>query len=97
MKLLNSLFRPKASPMAEYERVASVIEAFVAGTGDAWDWDDLTARRQHDPFLESIRLRCVKVPDTYPPAKAGTAYCNDEGMRVLSGLASEVRAKLSAP
>ena len=48
-----------------HEEAVFAIEAFVDGRGRAWDWDDYESATQDDPFLESIRLRCCRVPTDY--------------------------------
>lgn len=82
------------SGLQSYEEAASVIEAFVDGRSGMWDWDDFTSPQKKDPFLESIRLRCLAVYNNYP-AKNARRYCSGEGLDVLRTLAREVRAEIA--
>ena len=65
--------------------VAKCLEDFLEGRGGRWDWDDFTSIRIKDPGLESIRLRCASLPESYPPKSPGH-YCDEEGMAVLRAL-----------
>lgn len=47
--------------------VADIIEQFLNGTGDEWDWDDFCSYRITDLELDSVRLRCAGLSDIYPP------------------------------
>ena len=51
--------------------VADIIEQFLDGSGDRWDWDDLTSTGIVDPQLDAIRLRCIDLYDG--AAQQGTA------------------------
>ena len=83
------------SPLESYEAAATVIEAFVNGRSGKWDWDDFTSLKKKDPFLESVRQRCLDVYDDYPTKAAGR-YCSDEGLEVLRAIAREVRTEIAA-
>ena len=90
--MFSSLFHPKAAPAADYENAAALIEAFLDGKSGQWDWDDFTSIKKKDPFLESVRRRCVSVRDEHPSPHAD-AYCDAAGMAVLRGLVQDLRAK----
>jgi hypothetical protein len=94
MALLDFIFHPKKKSLRQaYEEAASAIEAFVAGRGRKWDWDNYISFPRGDQYLESVRLQCDRAPDDYPPERDGH-YCSDEGMSILSSLAAEIRAKI---
>ena len=92
MKLFDAMFGKKPAPGGEYEAAASIIEDFVEGRSDPWAWDDFTSIRKKDPFLESVRAKCVRIPSEHPPRDLGR-YCDDEGLEVLRGLARSLREK----
>ena len=93
MKLFDGWFRKKTAPGSDYDEVASIIEAFVEGRSGQWDWDEFTSIKKKDPYLESIRARCVKIPSEHPPKVPG-AYCDREGLEVLLALARTIREKM---
>lgn len=64
------------------EQVVEVLENFVNGKGEDWDWDDFISVRLKDPKLEEIRRRCLNLDKEFPPVKPGQ-YCNDGGIKVL--------------
>ena len=91
MSLLTRLFHPaKPSRVADYETAATTIESIIEGRAKQWDWDEFTSIRKKDPFLESVRTRCVRVADEYP-SKDEHTFCAAEGMGVLRSLVKEIR------
>lgn len=94
MRLLDFILGPKKSRRETYEEAAAVIEAFVGGSSSKWDWDDFTSPKKKDPFLESVRQRCLAVYDDYPAKSAGR-YCSDDGLDALRAIAREVRAEIA--
>jgi hypothetical protein len=72
------------------EEVADIIEAFLDGRSERWDWDDFVSIGIADPTLESVRLACVRIQDEYPAERPGQ-YCNDAGAMALRALASSLR------
>ena len=92
----SSIFHPKKRNLRQaYEEDAAAIEAFVDGRGNQWDWDDYISIRDNDPFLESTRIRSVRVSDDFPP-RTMEHYCSDEGIEVLRSLARELRTKANS-
>lgn len=73
------------------EEVASFIENFLDGRGDAWDWDDFLARPINDPELDRIRKRCADIPELFPPA-SGEVYCGAQGVAEMRGMIDQLRA-----
>jgi hypothetical protein len=69
-------------------KIADLIERFVSGDVDPWDWDDFTSVPARDPEIEKVRLHCVTVKDKFPHPKR---YCSDEGLRELLELARKLR------
>ena len=57
--------------------VADIIEAFVKGTGREWDWDDFCSFKIENRELDAIRLKCINLSFTHPPAPED-GYCNEE-------------------
>ncbi len=92
MKIFGTLFRSNTVSTEEYDRIADLLEAFASGRCRAWDWDEFISIKKRDPFLESVRAKCVAIPDEFPPDHIGT-YCSDTGVAALAKLAADVRAK----
>ena len=76
-----------------YDEAAATIEAFLAGTGGEWDWDDFTSIRRRDPFVESVRTRCISIRDDFP---GGNRYCSAAGEAAFNDLARDLRARANA-
>ena len=72
------------------DEVADQIEKFVEGSDGTYDWDDFTSFELADPYLESVRQRCIDTNVRYPP-RDGRGWCNEEGTSVLRQLARDVR------
>ena len=70
--------------------VADIIEAFVNGTGRDWDWDDFCSVKIENHELDGVRLKCINVSFTHPPAQ-GYRYCNEEGIQLLREIAKDLR------
>lgn len=72
--------------------VAEILEDFLQGTGDQWDWDDFTQGRPPlpDPDLEAIRRRCASLGKEFPPTRPGW-YCSEEGLKVLRSYITALR------
>ena len=74
------------------EQVAKVIDDFVDGDRNQWEWDGFISIRIDDPELEKIRQRCISVRDEFPPDKASD-YCSPAGVEVMRKLSEGLRAK----
>jgi len=72
------------------EDVANEIEAFLHGTGGAFDWDDFCTFTIADPELDKIRARCAQLDEEFPPDSSG-GYCNEKGMNILRGYVEGLR------
>ncbi len=70
--------------------VADTIERFVDGTCGKWDWDDFCCVPISDPHLDSIRARCIALPQDYPLVEKGH-YCSEAGIEVLRQIIFELR------
>jgi hypothetical protein len=70
--------------------VADIIEAFLDGRGEGWDWDEFISLKLPDPGLEKIRLLCGSLPESYPPTQHGH-YCGEEGLELLRTIARDLR------
>jgi len=82
----------KASPITR-EEVAAIIERFVAGISDDSEWDDFTCLPLDDPYLDSMRERCLEIekrclhdPPGTPSRHAGVARAQLEFAAVLRQL-----------
>jgi hypothetical protein len=89
---------PSTLPSGRLSRseVADIIEAFLAGTGGDWDWDDFISFPLADPELDSIRIRCDRLPADFPPTALGQ-YTNDAGLDVLRKYVTDLRGTSGTP
>jgi hypothetical protein len=92
MRRVNDWIRARTGVVMSADAVASVLQGFVDGTGEPWEWDDFTSVRIREPRLDAIRMRCATLPVTYPPTQEGH-YCSDEGMRVLTEIIRSLRER----
>jgi hypothetical protein len=74
------------------DEVASLIERFLDGSIGKWEWDDFVSVRHRDAELELVRGRAADLPFEFPPSKPGY-YCGEEGLRVLTRLAADLRLR----
>jgi hypothetical protein len=72
--------------------MAELIEAFLTGVSDDWDWDDFISIKQSNPEIEQIRLRCANLPWEFPPNRPGD-YCNDDGAIILKNYVRRLRER----
>jgi hypothetical protein len=70
--------------------IADTIERFVDGICRQWEWDDFCSFPIVDPQLDSIRARCVRLPQEYPPTEKGH-YCSEAGIQILRQIIFELR------
>jgi hypothetical protein len=71
--------------------VSRILENFIDGKGDRWDWDDFVSGLSlEDDYLEKIRTRCDGLSEEFPPDKPGE-YCNEQGREVIRGYIRELR------
>lgn len=73
-----------------YEEVAAIIERFLDGAGDVWDWDDFITRPLADDLLDTIRKHCATLREQYPPTEANR-YTNERGEEILRGYVRQLR------
>jgi hypothetical protein len=71
--------------------VASIIEAFVEGTGRDWDWDDFCSLKIENRDLDAVRLKCRGLSFSHPPRVKGH-YCNEEGIGLLREIVRNLRS-----
>ena len=69
---------------------AEMLSRFIAGSADAWEFDDYTSIRQHGK-LERLRLELVALREVCPPLEPGH-YCGPEGLIRMAEIAEEIRA-----
>lgn len=70
--------------------VADTIERFVEGIYRKWEWDDFCSFPIVDPQLDSIRARCVSLPEQFPPVQKGH-YCSEAGFDVMRAMVRDLR------
>lgn len=62
--------------------VANIIERFMEGKGNEWQWDDFISIRIRDAELDKIRIRCSQLDKEFPANQTGQ-YTNEQGLEVL--------------
>lgn len=72
--------------------LADLIERFLQGTGNDWEWDDFLSVRQRNPRFERIRERCASLPTDFPPSDE-RHYCSVDGLGVLQSIIDELRGR----
>ena len=71
--------------------VADIIEQFLSGSGDEWDWDDFCSHKIADVELDSVRIRCRQLSLIYPPTER-EHYCSEAGFEIMRAMITELRA-----
>lgn len=74
--------------MNAYE-IALVLERFIEGTGDQWEFDDTISLRW-PPHIEALRLEIIDLPRRYP-SKEPDQYCGSDGVNKLRSIVSELK------
>jgi len=59
---------------AQAQYAATVIRAFVDGTGSDWDWDDFISCPLHNSAVDSIRRRAAAALLPASPAERRTLF-----------------------
>lgn len=59
-----------------------LIERFLNGTADEWEWDDFMSVRLSDRAVEDVRKVCASLPARFPSTQRGM-YCSPEGLKEL--------------
>jgi hypothetical protein len=70
--------------------VADIIERFINGEEEDYEWDDFTSIPINDPYLEIVRKVCSELPSKFPPTKERT-YCSEAGVVYLKNLVRRLR------
>ena len=79
----------EATPMSN-DDIADMLIRFVEGKGDdPWEFDDFTSCSQR-PEIEPYRHEVAAMRETFPPIDR-TRFCNEDGMRRIRVIASEIR------
>ncbi len=60
----------------------NLIERFLSGEVDPYEWDDFISVPVKNQKLEELRLICVNLPKNYPPSDT-RHYCNSEGLAFI--------------
>lgn len=59
------------------------IDKFLRGDTVGFEWDDFTAIRIKNKYVDAVRRLCLHVSDEFPPVPGSGFYCSDEGYAVL--------------
>jgi hypothetical protein len=74
------------------EEVAQILENFLDGTGDDWEWDGFTRGMElESQELNEIRKKCVTLCFDFPPDNP-RHYCNEQGLDVIREHIRQLRA-----
>ena len=73
------------------QEVAKIIEDFIEGTGDTYDWGDFLDVRIREPELEVVRRDCTTIPERFPQKNPPGGFCNEAGVDYLRGIARRLR------
>ncbi len=71
--------------------VSDIIEDFVDVTGK-YDFGEFLYTPIQDPELDTIRLRCLKVPEEFPSEDEGI-WCSEEGVSEIGRIGKELRRR----
>ena len=75
-----------------YIEMADVIERFVNGNVDPWEWEEyFLATKYSDPFLSHVQKRVLAVSFEFPAGAEG-GYANSQGLVVRRKLANQLRS-----
>lgn len=66
----------------ECTQIISLVQRFIGGTIEPYEWDDFISIPQKDPELEELRMVCVNLPKSFPSSDR-RQYCNQEGIERL--------------
>lgn len=72
------------------KEILEILENFVSGKGNPWDWDDFLSTTGYTPEIEKIRRECISLPDKYPPTQKGF-YCNEDGLKIIKQIIQELK------
>jgi hypothetical protein len=70
---------------------ADVIERFLSGQTDEYEWDDFTSCRYSDAAVDEAARRSCAVRDEHPPPPGSHAYCSESGLAALRQVALRLR------
>ncbi|HLL60586.1 MAG TPA: hypothetical protein VK338_02625 [Candidatus Nitrosocosmicus sp.] len=72
------------------EEVAEILDNFLNGKGDPYDFDDFCTFPIVDPELDKIRKRCAGLREEFPPEHKHQ-YCGPEGTKVMENYLKQLR------
>lgn len=78
------------TPSAELLKAADLIERFVSGKVEPWEWDDFTSVRHRDAAIEALSGEAISVQARFPPLQSGH-WCSEAGRQHLLEIASRAR------
>jgi hypothetical protein len=70
--------------------VSNIIQRFVDGTGDKWEWDDFCSVPMENPDLEMTRGKCINLCFTHP-ASDKQHFCDADGIQLLLEMVQSLR------
>lgn len=73
------------------QETADLIERFLNGSIEDWEWDDFLSSSQPDLASEETRQRCVRLPIEFPSSD-GTGFCGDVGLQWLEARVRHLRS-----
>jgi len=73
--------------------VYNIISSFIDGSINDSGWDGFLYASIKDPYLKEIRDECAVLWEKYPPQNPNE-YCNQEGLKVLKNILSDLKSKI---
>lgn len=77
-------------PEVSEDYVVALLDRVIDGTAHAYDWDGFLNCPLKNPKLEAVRKACIKIDEKHH-SEHKDAWVDDEGRRLLEGLAHSLR------
>ncbi len=71
--------------------VSDILERFLEGKSNKYEWDDFLCSPIRDRFLEDIRLKCADLRSEFPD-KNSEKYCSEEGNEIMRKFVQRLRS-----
>ena len=90
---LLALFRTKgASDDMTREEAADILDRFLEGKGDGWEFSNFVDEYSgDDELIIRVSTEVCHINRDYPPSTGERRYCNEEGMRRIRELEQLLR------
>jgi hypothetical protein len=75
--------------------IADLIDRFIDGNIEPYEWDDFESLGGRTTQLEQIRQRVAAIWAHHPAREGFSEWCSPSGINALRALAAEIRANAS--